>query len=184
MKFIYSIIALLFFCNVSFADNEKTLANIRLNSESVNVLRQLGDPTEIKISTYESDNFGINTSFGKTFSSISISNQLTWIFKKDYYDLIIKIDNGKIVSSVAISGVKCKYSSQRNITLGSKYSEVLKKYGHPKHKTENETSLSIFYPDNNIKFTFNKISKFLVNEYKVSGIEISSFEYNSEYYFP
>lgn len=175
MKKIFLILALLCSIKTAFALPEKDLADVRINSNSMNVLKKFGNPNEILVDNYFGSTYEVHPYFGQLNSLSNTSSQINWIYNFKNYSVKFKLDNSSRISSIQLEGLTSNYQTLNKIGLGSKYSDVLKAYGMPVHEYEDEKTIKLEYPKFNLNFIVDKNISNLKSTYRVKIIELNSF---------
>lgn len=174
MKKFFFILILFIVCKTSFGSNEKLLADVKIKSNSVNVLNKFGDPTEITIQNYDKQNLKISLNFGQLYSFDNSNYNIKWIYQYKNYILKFVIDSHNKIDSIEIFGNSSPYKTYKNIKLNSYYSDVLKAYGMPLHEYEDEKTIKLEYPKYNLNFVVDKNISNLKSTYRVKIIELNS----------
>lgn len=176
MKKIILVLSLILATTQCFAQSERFLADTRLRSSSINVLKRFGDPNEIYVNTFYGSSDPIITSFGKINSTVGIQDQIAWIYNYKNYKLKFTLNDYSSVGAVAIEGSLSPYKTSKNIKLGSFYSDVIKAYGMPDHEYENDDIIKLVYTNNNLIFVVQKSNDKFKSSFKINKIELNSIE--------
>ncbi len=164
------------FCQTCSGYQEKKLANININMSYKNVLEKFGDPNEIHLQNYSSMPVELSYNFGKLQSEMNDFDQITWLYLKRTYNLKITFNSQNAVSIIVIDGKSSPYKTERNISLGSLYSDILKSYGMPTHEYNNDYYITLHYKQKNISFQVIKNNSNFKSTYLVNMIEIKNTE--------
>lgn len=155
---------------------EKKLADIQLNKSNMSVLDRYGNPNDIEIVNIDKNVINLISEYGKIYSTPTQFESVKWIYKFTTHKIEVSYNSNSFVESITISGNTSPHQTLKNIKLGSKYSDVVFKYGNPNYTVEYEDSIVLNFKSNNLSFKISKSKTVPMKYWIVKEISINNQE--------